>query len=173
MEPKSAFLTTIKKFSSRIKLWSTWSIEKHRQGNHCKREKTQPSQGRAISDSFGSNHRGLYRQKHQRWITWEDVLCAHWKATQRIEVLQTSLLRMTVSSFACTRIEMRWRVIEGNIMRERSKMKTRERNKIMKKAKLSIPKKKNRETTFFLIIFPDREEIRGEAAERTEWGSQT
>lgn len=53
-------------------------------------------------------------------------------------------------------------------MRERSKMKTRERNKIMKKAKLSIPKKKNRETTFFLIIFPDREEIRGEAAERTE-----
>jgi hypothetical protein len=42
------------------------------------------------------------------------------------------------------------------------------RNKIMKKAKLSIPKKKNRETTFFLIIFPDREEIRGEAAERTE-----
>lgn len=59
-------------------------------------------------------------------------------------------------------------MIEGNIMRERSKMKTRERDKIMKKAKLSIPRKKNRETTFFLIIFPDREEIRGEAAERTE-----
>lgn len=53
-------------------------------------------------------------------------------------------------------------------MRERSKMKTRERDKIMKKAKLSIPRKKNRETTFFLIIFPDRErdQRRGRRANR-------
>lgn len=35
-------------------------------------------------------------------------------------------------------------------------MKMREKNKIMRKAKLSISRKKNRETMFFLITFPDR-----------------